>query len=122
MNSGDTVEHRGWKRDVLLDSSLQVVDSVDFWEQEHFGVGSPQNNDFVSLLFHVSDVLSDDVDEFLVCSSEQIICPIALVRGDVVRIEYSRQWPDVLKFVFQLFDERGLKDFGAFGSFVEVNI
>jgi len=122
LDGGNAVQHGGGELVVVGNSLLEVIDGVDLWEEEHLGVGGPQDDDLVGLGLHGLDVFSQDVDLLLVGSGEDVVCSVALVSGDEVWVEGGLAWCDLLHLFFKLSEQSWLEYFGAFGGFVQIKV
>lgn len=79
LNSGDAVKDGSGEGNVVLDAVLKIIESVDFGEEEHLGVGGPKENDLVVALLAFTNVLSEGVDHFLVGTGTDVVGTISLV-------------------------------------------
>lgn len=101
---------------------MELLNALDLWEEEHLGVGSPEDDDFFDLCLHVLDVLPDLVDAFLVGSVEDVVHAIGLVGGDELLVEDGREWYDGLEVFLQGVDEGWLKDVSSLAGLEHVEV
>ena len=62
FDTSHAVENGRGKGLVGFNSHLQIVDGVDLWQEEHFSVCSPQNDNLISAGLHVANITLDSVD------------------------------------------------------------
>merc|ERR1719410_1970215 len=121
FNGSHAIEHGGRQRFVLLYSSLQIIKLIDLWKKEHFSVRCPEQDNLFGTSFHISDVAPDLFDELAVRSSHHIVSSAGLICGNVIWVEGCRERHDLLQITSELLKQRGLKNFGAQCSLVEVS-
>lgn len=122
LNCSDAVENGTWQNSVTFDSALEVSNIFDLREEEHFGVSCPKNDDFVNLLLHVLNVLSDFVDAFLIGTRENIVDSIRLVRSNELLIQNSWQRNDLFEVVLQRIDKGWLENVSSLAGLVHVQV
>jgi len=86
FNCSHTVKNGGRQGSVVADAFFEIIDSIDFRKQEHFGVCCPQHNDFVVASFAVADVLTKFLDQFLVGAFNNVVRAVCLVCCNVIRV------------------------------------
>lgn len=79
FDARNAVKNGRGERLVSLNASLQVIKGVNLRQEEHLSVGGPQNDDFASAGFLVTNVASDGIDKFAVRSCHHVIGAISLV-------------------------------------------
>ena len=119
-DSSNTVKYGGWECLVGLDAVFQVVDGVDFGQQEHLSVGSPKDNNLIVSGLAGLNVNSEQVNEFLVGAKTDVISAISLVGCDEVGVEHGLHGGDSLKVGLQLSDEGWLENMSSVGGLVKV--
>jgi hypothetical protein len=110
LDGSNAVEDRGGKGNVVLDSVEQIVKFVDLREEVLLGISGPEKYDFVCFLFHISNILPQFINNFLISTQKDVVGPVSLVGCDEVTIERSGKRNDGLKLGLELSDQIGLKD------------
>jgi hypothetical protein len=100
----------------------EVVDLLDLGEEVLFGVSCPEQNNFVCFLFHITNILPQFINNFLISTQKDVVGSVGLVGCDKVAVEGSWERHDRLELGLELSDQVRLKHFGALAGVVEVGL
>jgi len=118
LDRSHAVQNRRWQRLVLLNQSRQVLRLRQLRREHHFGIGSPEDNNFVDHGLHRGDVLLDAFDALSVSAVEHVGHSVGLVGSDELLVHDSWQWLYLLKFRLELIEQIWLQDPGFFGGII----
>lgn len=120
LNGGNAIKDGGGEGNVVLDAVFKVVKSVDLGEEEHLGVGGPEEDNLVVTLLAILDVSSEEIDELLVSAGADVISAVSLVGGDKVGVENGFHGHNVREVVLELVEEGRFENVRFLGTIVKV--
>jgi len=101
---------------------VEVFEGLDLRKEVLFGVCCPEDNYFVCFIFHISNILPQFINNFLISTQKNVVGPISLVGRDEITVQGCREGHDGLELGLELLEQIWLKHLGALASVVEVDL
>lgn len=89
---------------------MKIIKLLNLGQQKLLSVSCPEKDNLVCLLFHLLNILSELINNFLISTLQDVVCAVCLVGSNEFSIQSSGQGNDGLKLALKLLDKIGLKN------------